>query len=166
MLEVIWSQKSSRPAFPVGVVWLDAGLQAHYVDLCVECQPFNVGIILPSIVTNPNMVMWIGCLFFINMKTNLSSDWRPNTLRSSYWSFHREFQAVLRHGAAFLRDSVQLILVRETDSHQASLTLCLSYFTLYICSISDIEHFLFMTIPNYIYIYIYKVVWKIVSYFR
>ena len=44
------------------------------------------------LVTIPNTMMWTGCLVFINMNINLSSDWHSNTFKSPYWSFWHECQ--------------------------------------------------------------------------
>ena len=57
------------------------------------CGKMNGGITSPSFVTIPNTMMWTGCLVFINMK-------------SSYWCFRCECQAVQYAISKFLEEQI------------------------------------------------------------
>ena len=95
--------------------------------LCLrQCAKMNGGITLSLQVTNPNTMIWTECLLFINMNMNLFSNWYSNTMKSLYWSFRVNakqysmlfsnfWRTELHSGAAFLTDSVQLILVCCTE---------------------------------------------------
>ena len=56
------------------------------------------------LVTTPNMMMWTGCLVFINMNVNQFLYWHLNTMKSLYWSFQCEWQAVQSAAYKFLED--------------------------------------------------------------
>ena len=64
----------------------------------------NGGIILPSLVTTTNTMMWTGCLVFINMNMNLSLDWYPNILKSLCWIFWHICQLVQYTISKFLKE--------------------------------------------------------------
>ena len=69
-------------------------LMSAYLFSLRPCGKMNESIMSSSFVTTPNTMMWTGCLIFINMNMNLFSDRHTNTMKSLYWCFWHECQAV------------------------------------------------------------------------
>ena len=61
-----------------------------WTSLLRPCGKMNGSITSPPIVNTPNTMMSTRCLIFMNI--NLSSDWHPSSLKSTYWSFQHKCQ--------------------------------------------------------------------------